>query len=118
VFDAIFTQLQGLAVNALTKVAHNLVKEASPPDWQGGLTKVIDDISAQLRGDPKPARGWKDGLSEIMESVTTQLTTPKSEADGAHSQEGSHKNGPTPEPNPAWTGPASRPHDAHGARGR
>lgn len=118
VFDAIFGQLQGLAVSALTKVAHNLVKEASPPDWQSGLTKVIDDISAQLKGEPKPARGWKDGLSELMETVTTQLTTPKSSTDGSNSNDASQRKGPTQEVNPAWTGPAARPHEAHGARGR
>jgi len=117
VFDAIFSQLQGLAITAVTNVAHNLVKEASPPDWQGGLTKVINDISAQLKGEPKPARGWKDGLSEIMETVTTQLTTPKAD-DGANLHEASQRKGPTQEPNPAWTGPASRPHEAHGAHGR
>jgi len=50
------TTLRGLAIGTMMSLVRDLVSDTVPKDWQGELTKMVDDITTQLGGKVQKSR--------------------------------------------------------------
>jgi ElaB/YqjD/DUF883 family membrane-anchored ribosome-binding protein len=76
VMGTVVSSVSGLAVGSLMGLIRELAATQLPAEWQGEATKLIDQVTTQLGGKPKPA--WEKAPEQPAHQAEQGIQSPPS----------------------------------------
>jgi ElaB/YqjD/DUF883 family membrane-anchored ribosome-binding protein len=100
--NTVITGLGGLAVGSVMSVVRDMVAKNLPDDWQGEITKLVDQVTRQLGGNPRPVKHEENG--EDSQKQQDKQPEQKSKERPDEQERDSHRTASSERKQPAYRG--------------